>query len=323
MTSMDGSMRTPMQQNKYKAMWSLFFVSMVILGGCRRVALPIAGQRQKDSAAEITLRWVPGGTFTMGAPEGQIHRHADEVEHQVTVDGFWVSETEFTQAQLARWMDEERLHRIQRRCDTFDNLSLVGNRFAAVCIRWWDAVRLANAVSRHVGLEPAYIIDRGRVEWDTSATGYRLLTEAEWEYAARGGHPTHIYAGTSTDTDLCRFANIADISTAEEMQRDWSPPLSTECDDGYASLAPVGSKRPNAFGLYDMSGSVKEWVWDKYGPYPEHAVINPRGPDHGTERVARGCHWLCAAPPNRVARRFPTPPGKRHFTLGFRLARNR
>ncbi|MFF0290563.1 formylglycine-generating enzyme family protein [Streptomyces sp. NPDC005262] len=162
-----------------------------------------------------------------------------------------------------------------------------GERLPVEGVSWWDAVRFCNALSRREGLAPAYRV-RGEdesVEWDTSADGYRLPTEAEWEHACRSG---------SADARYGRLDEIA-----------WYRGNSQE------RMHDVGGKQPNAWGLHDMLGNVWEWCWDIYD-----AEV------YGTYRVLRGGgwfdeHWSCRA---SVRRR--SHPTFRVDDVGFRIARS-
>jgi formylglycine-generating enzyme required for sulfatase activity len=162
-----------------------------------------------------------------------------------------------------------------------------GDRLPVECVSWWDAVRFGNALSRLEGLAPAYRLDdrAGEVEWDTSADGYRLPTEAEWEHACRAG------------TGGPRYGPLDEIA--------WYRGNSAE------RVHEVGGRRPNAWGLHDMLGNVWEWCWDIYD-----AEV------YGTYRVLRGGgwfdeHWSCRA---SVRRR--SHPTFQIDDVGFRLARS-
>ena len=131
-------------------------------------------------------------------------------------------------------------------------------------------------------------------------TVYRLPTEAEWEYAARAGTQTAYHFGNATN-------RLGQYGWYDENSGN--------------RTHPVGQKRPNAFGLYDMLGNVWEWVHDWYGDYPHGAVTDPRGPSSGANRVPRGGSWSDSARYCRVANRYRISPGNRGYILGFRLAR--
>jgi sulfatase modifying factor 1 len=162
-----------------------------------------------------------------------------------------------------------------------------GDRLPAEGVSWWDAVGFCNALSEHDGLKPAYRLpsDGDHVDWDASADGYRLPTEAEWEHACRAG------------TTGPRYGPLDDIA--------WHRGNSDE------RIHEVGGRRPNAWGLYDTLGNVWEWCWDVYD-----AEV------YGSYRVLRGGgwfdeHWSCRA---SVRRR--SHPTFRVDDVGFRVARS-
>jgi formylglycine-generating enzyme required for sulfatase activity len=130
---------------------------------------------------------------------------------------------------------------------------------------------------------------------------FRLPTEAEWEYAARSGGKQEEYAGTSSESNLGDYAWYYANSGGKTH--------------------PVGQKRPNGLGLYDMSGNVWQWCQDWYGNYPSGSVTDPTGPSSGSGRVNRGGSWILVAYGCRSAYRFSSTPGSRNFFMGFRLAR--
>lgn len=160
-----------------------------------------------------------------------------------------------------------------------------GDRLPVESVSWWDAIEFCNALSWSAGAAPAYRVDGETVEWDRAADGYRLPTEAEWEYACRAG------------TTGPRYGPLDDIA--------WYRGNS----DG--RMHEVGGKRPNAWGLYDMLGNVWNWCWDAYDPqvYGEYRVL--RGGGWFDE------HWSCRA---SVRRR--SHPTARIDDIGFRIARS-
>ena len=277
------------------------------------------------SPTGVALRYVPGGTFTMGSPEGEEGRVGGETAHEVTVNGLWVMETEVTQALWQQLMGENP-SAIARQfwngedggpCHTYEGVSLVDPTYPVMCIPWNDAVALANRLSTQEGLAPAYTSAGERIRWNRDADGYRLLTEAEWEHAARGGEPNQRYAGTDDPARACGFANVADAS-AEPFAWSWTH---FDCDDGHAALAPVGSFMANGYGVHNMTGNVWEWVWDGYADYPSGSASNPSGPESATHRVVRGGSWVSMPSGARVAFRDRYPPGRRINNVGLRLAR--
>jgi formylglycine-generating enzyme required for sulfatase activity len=153
--------------------------------------------------------------------------------------------------------------------------------------------------------------------WERACTGYRLPTEAEWEYAARAGTDT-VYSFGDEVKDTCVYANGADQAT-KPKHSSWT--VNEACDDGFADLAPVGHFKANAWGLYDMHGNVWEWVWDWYGPYPEGPRANYAGPNIDERRVLRGGSFLDGPRWLRSSDRSGDWPKVTDGDGGFRCAR--
>ncbi len=269
---------------------------------------------------------VPGGTFRMGSPGGEPHRGADEGPvHQVTVKPLLVMKSEVSQdlyqevmgsnpAKGQQSIPGKTLPAAMRSCAAFKgtatDVTLVDERYPAVCVSWLDAVKFANAMSRREKLTPAYEIAGSDVKWSRSANGYRLLTEAEWEWAARGGNAAALFAGASDFKALCKYANT------------YNGDEGRQCSDIHPGLSEVGAYAANGFGLVDMTGNASEWVWDRYGKYRSGSAVDPAGPSTGNYRVTRGGAWLSPAKNARIAKRNPLPPGTRLTGVGFRLARS-
>jgi formylglycine-generating enzyme len=249
-------------------------------------------------ASGIDMVLVMGGTFTMGSPNSERERLGDEVQHPVTVSSFHMAKCDVTQGLYQ---------------------SVVGSNPSKFTgdpnrpveqVSWYDAVAFCNKLSERDGLQKVYTINGPEVLANWWANGYRLPTEAEWEYAARGGlqgkSKYHTYAGSD---DLDQVA--------------W------HSGNSGGMTHPVGQKAPNALGLYDMSGNVAQWCWDLYGDYSLSGQyyslsrqIDPHGTSSGVDRVFRGGSWLNEAQYARVARRFNNAaPDFRDITLGFRLVR--
>ena len=235
----------------------------------------------------VEMVQIPGGLFTMGSPKTEEGRNSDEgPQHEVTVSSFWVMETEVTQELWAEVMG-----------DNPSVFSGCGPSCPVDSVSWEDAVAFANQLSIRHGLSEAYEVTGKGVEWDSGSSGYRLLTEAEWEYAARGGEG-FVYAGSS---------ELEDVGWVSS--------------NSGSTPHPVCLKARNGFGLCDMSGNVMEWVWDWYGDYTSDSQRDPWGPAGGSYRVFRGGSWYASALHARVALRSWWRPGDRDGYVGFRLAR--
>ncbi len=237
---------------------------------------------------------VEGGTFLQGSNEQPFAQN--ERVHPTTLSTFLISRTELTQEQ---W---KKVH-------STNPSRFPGNSRPVDSVSWLDAVKFCNALSQAENLTPAYTISGASVTWDPRADGYRLPTEAEWEYAARGGA-----AGTSPDTPLSKsyFSGSHDPDEVAWFDR----------NSGKTSKS-VGTKAANELGLFDMSGNVWEWCWDWYGEYPSSEVENPSGPSVSTgQRVLRGGAWFTPLQLLRVTYRYWNVPYFKANSVGFRLARN-
>ena len=251
-----------------------------------------------DPVTGIEFVWLPGGCFFMGSPQNERGREADEGPvHEVCLNGFWMSRTEVDNARY-------RMFEPGHNSGDYGGRSLNGDSQPAVFVTWNDAQRFARRLGER---------NEGRYK-------FRLPTEAEWEYAARGGAETSRYWGNDS-AGACYYENTADLSAA----RLWGWDGVEQCDDGYVVTAPVGKFRPNGFGLFDMLGNVTEWCEDVYGAaaYPRHERNNPvfRDAGAGAGRVIRGGCWHSRPDRVRVAARSSGLPEGMSDDLGFRLVR--
>ena len=250
---------------------------------------------------------IQGGTFMMGSPETENWRIDDETLHEVTVSSFYMDPHEATQRDYSRLMGS--------------NPSLFsGDSLPAESISWLEAVLFANARSAEAGLTPAYTVtDRG-VTWDRSADGYRLPTEAEWEYACRAGTVTPFNTERSLSAAEANFYGHYPYEIEENYFN--SSVLEAKPGEYRQTTVPVGSFEPNAWGLFDMHGNVNEWCWDYYGAYDTEDTDNPTGSADGTRHVYRGGGWNDFAKNMRSAYRAAGQEDMKSFSLGVRLVRN-
>lgn len=239
--------------------------------------------------------FVEGGTFQMGSNDGD----SDEKPiHTVTLNDFYMDKYEVTQKLYQDVMGTNPSY-------------WKGDSLPVEMVSWYDAVEFCNALSQKEGLTPAYTISGTSVTWNQNANGYRLPTEAEWEYAAGGGASNRTkWAGTNSESNLGNYAWYLDNS------------YNLGSDHPNYGTNEVGTKQPNSLSLYDMSGNVWEWCWDWFGDYSSSSQTNPTGPLSGSDRVLRGGCWYYDATVCRVACRYDFLPSSRNLILGFRLIRN-
>ena len=234
----------------------------------------------------LEMVWCPPGKFLMGSPASEPDRQSNETQHEVTLtQGFWLGKTEVTQAQ---WQ------------------AVMGNTpsyFPRKEIIRWKVLKWQIPVWRQDFLASRWQLPVERVSWDDcqefcrkAGGGCRLPTEAEWEYACRAGAPSP-FAGSGVLNEMGWYAGNSGGKTH-----------------------PVGSKKPNAWGLCDMHGNVWEWCQDWYGDYPAGAVIDRQGPATGAFRVFRGGSLNYYARDCRAAFQNGREPGNRGSNLGFRVA---
>jgi formylglycine-generating enzyme required for sulfatase activity len=216
---------------------------------------------------------VEGGTFTMGCNDEQDNdcREWEKPLHKVTLSKFSIGRYEVTQAQWRAVMGSDPTNLKFTGCDDcpVDRVS------------WNDAQNFINQLNQMTGKR------------------FRLPTEAEWEYAARGGNKSKGYKYSGSN-------NIDSVA--------W------HIDNSDDKTHPVGLKLPNELGIYDMSGNVWEWCNDWNGDYSKNAKTNPKGPSTGTSRVYRGGSWTSIAERCRISNRYSLSPIIHYSLLGFRLA---
>ncbi|MCG3174264.1 MAG: Serine/threonine-protein kinase pkn1 [Myxococcota bacterium] len=228
-------------------------------GEVQSIALP--------GCVSIEMVWIAPGAFMMGSPSTEEGREDDETQHLVTLTkGFWLGKHQVTQAQWRAVMGGDPSH-------------FLGDTVPVESVSWDDCQRFVARMNQ--------IIPGG---------GFRLPTEAEWEYACRAG-TAGAYAGAG---DLDEMGWYGDNSGRETH--------------------PVGQKQPNAWGLYDMHGNVWEWCEDSYSKYPSGPVIDPLNKS-GSNRLGRGGGWNDYARSCRSAFRYSFSPDLRFSGMGFRLAR--
>ena len=302
---------------KIKWLTTVLVVASIVLGviGCDNPSGPDNGGTKEERFVLI-----PAGSFQMGSNEGY---NNNKPVHEVTITKpFYMGKYEVTQAEYEVYCSYGSSSPSSSYGD--------GDNYPAYYVSWYDALVYCNKRSIAEGLTPCYSIndstnpeewgelptaydDPLRDTWDAvkcdwNANGYRLPTEAEWEYAARAGDNTVdslTYSGTSDVNKLGDYAWYRDNSNSTTHE--------------------VGTKLQNAFGLYDMSGNVYEWCWNWFtSEYDENTEggNNPTGASSGSRRVSRGGSWRYNSDYCAVSDRYDYRPGIRFNILGFRVVRS-
>jgi len=241
----------------------------------------IYGEQVSFTTPFIEMVAVQGGTFIMGCSSEQDEVECDDIEkpsHIVTVGSFSIGKYPVTQKQWKTIMGTDVRQQRDKANKDFP-IDGEGDEYPMYYVSWNEVQEFISKLNERTGKQ------------------YRLPTEAEWEFAARGGNSRrgYIYSGSNQIDDVA-----------------WYTGNSTRTH-------PVGTKAPNELGIYDMSGYVWEWCSDWYGAYTATAKTNPTGPDKGSSRVLRGGSWCCDAQYCRVSDRYYLTPDNRGNYIGFRL----
>jgi len=265
---------------------------------------------------------IKGGTFMMGSPEDEPERSENEgPQHEVRLNPFYIGRYPVTQAQYFTVMGIN---------PSIIKGSVNANRLPVENVSWYDAIEFCNILSEKEKLVPYYLINKNMtdrdnysaqdtVKWmvniNSSANGYRLPSEAQWEYACRAGTTTAFNWG------------INQINTNQANFYGRFPLYNDSPGGAYPSTTTsVGRYPPNKWGLYDMHGNVFEWCWDwdsfDSNYYEYSPDLDPEGPYYGVNRVMRGGSWFNVGRELRSAYREGNTATDRRSTIGFRVVRN-
>jgi len=270
----------------------------------------VAAMRLKEASpiSKVDLDnmvFVKGGTFEMGSKDGD----NNETPHTVTLSDYYMGRYEVT-------FEEYDAFCAATGKDKPDDKGWGRGKRPAIYTNWYDAIEYCNWLSQKEGYQKVYTIKGTTVTANWNANGYRLPTEAEWEYAARSRGKDQKWAGTSTESSLADYGNFCD----KNCNKNWK---TEHQDDNCTNSSPVGSFRANDLGLFDMSGNVYEWCWDWYDAnyYGKSTNANPKGPSTGADRVLQGGSW--SSPPTylRCTKRYFGSPASIGGHIGFRLSR--
>ena len=283
--------------------------------------VPSQTEPRKSLTNSIGMRFrrIPAGTFMMGSPKSETGRKDDEFQHEVTITkSFYMGTFEVTRGQFRQFVEDtgykteaetdgkgsrgwnDKINKLEGPATKYNWRSTGFNQTDAhpvVDVSWNDATKFSQWLSKK------------------ERKTYRLPTEAQWEYACRGGAKTAHHSGIDQEL-LTKFGNVCDATAKQKINRKEF----LESSDGSVFTCPVGDYRPNNFGLYDMHGNVWEWCQDWYGKdyYKTSSLEDPRG-NSGAYRVSRGGSWEDPASICRSAYRGWISPDVRYSNLGFRL----
>ena len=301
--------RVLVESVKSESMWQALYQSGAFESMEFRALGDVAIENLSESEKDFCVRMakemvqVPAGEFMMGALEDDEDAYDDErPRHKVTLTrDFLIGKYPVTQALWDSVMGSNPSYH-------------KGANRPVEKVSWFDVVDFCNQLSKREGLEPAYTINGRDVTCNWDAKGYRLPTEAEWEYSARGGE-YHKYSGSDNVAEVAWYYFNSDTGNGREAH-------------------PVGQKKPNGFGLYDMSGNVWEWCWDRMeydededcilgdSVYRHGPVTDPYGPAVGSLRVSRGGSWYYDPRYVRTSYRYNNVPSYQLDDLGFRIERS-
>jgi len=276
---------------------------------------------------------IPAGSYMMGTEEiifDEMFTEKCQPKHKVQLDAFFMDKYEVSQKEFKKLLEnnpsasKRRLaltERLNNSEQINHSVAPVGNEFPVTDVSWFDAAKYCNVRSKEKGLDPCYNEDTW--ECDFSKNGYRLPTEAEWEYACRAGENKRYYFGDDKKK-LIDYANYWPEKTIWFKQKYKGGILdkSFVWNKPFPNLMRIGQKKPNKWGLYDMLGNAQEWCNDWYDRnfYKTSPVKNPFGPKKGKDKVLRGgCYYSADAP---CASRTGNDPKNKSPKTGFRCVRN-
>ena len=254
----------------------------------------IVAKSLSSDSSSANMKAIVGGTFLMGSNNDD---QEERPSHLVSIKSFEIAKHEVTQKQWQELMGS-------------NPSQFINSQHPVERVSWHDAIAYCNALSISEGFTPAYLINGDFTTCDFNANGYRLPTEAEWEYACRAGTTTDYYSGNRNKAFNGCYEEAALTSVG------WY------CNNASSTTHPVGQKQPNSFGLFDMHGNVFEWCWDWSGDYPSVSQTNPTGPNNGSLRICRGGSWFYVPQQSRSSFRLAYQPSSKYSGVGFRVVRS-
>ena len=290
-----------------------------------RAQLLMAAPRRRSTSTGMELVFIKAGDFSMGSPENESSRNNDEPRHPVSVTKpFYLGTYEVTQDEYQQVMKINPSSFATEGKRKADVRGMETARFPVEGVTWFDALEFCNRLGKQDNFEPYYKLEDVKREGDSIKSakvtilggyGYRLPTEAEWEYTCRAGTQSPYHFGGSSNGTQANTKGV--VIAAGGYGGDIKGP-------NLARTARVGSYPANACGLFDMHGNAGEWCWDAYDKdyYFASPRNDPQGMVSGNQRVIRGGSWLVTETNCRSASRFWQTPDEAKDFVGFRVARN-
>ena len=275
-----------------------------------------------DLGDKVTLKLVqiPTGKFLMGSPETEQERRPDELQHEVTISKpFYMGITLVTIDQFAAFVKDSGYKTVAETAGTSGIEIQNGQTVSSTVTGYSWRNPSYEQKGDHPVVQMSWNDTQAFCGWLSKKSGKSvgLPTEAQWEYACRAGTKT-IYPWGDNPHDGKGWANCADQSLKVKLPNQRFLTFFS-WDDGFVFTSPVGSFKPNAFGLYDMIGNAWEWCQDRYGDYDKGAVTDPTGAATGNFHVLRGGSWYFGPGVCRAAYRVRQPPDHPHYYYGFRV----
>ena len=305
-----------------------FFIALILsaAGFAAHAQTPGTAFRDCDVCPEMVA--IPAGSYTMGSPESQAGRDDNEgPRHEVTLArAFAAGKFEVTRGQFAAFVAETSYDSQGDNCYYWS--ANEGKWVNDDPLKSWRNPGFTQAHDEHPLVCVSWNDAKAYVAWLARKSGkaYRLLSEAEWEYAARAGSTTARAWGNNS-SQACTHANVGDVSFTRMVpppsRRQWTVSSFHDCDDGAGYTVRVGSYRANAFGLYDMIGNVWEWTEDCWNATYSGAPVDGSAWLSGecSRRVDRGGGWSSSPRDAHSALRYWVSAAARNASLGFRVAR--
>lgn len=312
-------------KQKLSTLSGLILITFLAIGlafGCKKSCPVVVPPKPTPPPSNFVLIIPTRDSFMMGSPTTEVSRNSNETIHKVVLDSFYMSKYELSVGEFKAFLNSyDTNYLLPTDPRSINDYYISGwtqkDNYPIAKVSWNAALRYCNFRSKQEGLDTCYTFDKTNgafMSWDFTKKGYRLPTEAEWEYACRGDVVgTPFASGTNITTHQANYdGNYSYNGNPQGTNLGRTVPVDTAT---YFS---------NLFGLKHMHGNLREWCYDYYALYPSGTQTNPKGPETsiGGSRVFRGGSYIDRAEGLRSACRKDLPPGDRDDKIGLRLAKS-